>query len=352
MTMPITPTIGCDLGDRTTHFCVLDVDGEVEERGEFATTPAGFRRVFAKRKRIRVVIEVGAQSPWIAELLEQLGPEVFVANPRQVGWIGKSRHKTDRVDAKKLAQLGQFNPQLLAPIRHRGRRARAEIARIRARQALVRARTLLVNHVRGVVKSNGGRLNKCTTSAFAKSARGALPEGIREALEPVLDQVEQLSAKIKALKVEIEEKLPERYPEIERLRQVPGVGPITAAAFVLTIEDPNRFERNRHVASFLGLCPARRQSGRADPELHISKQGDRFLRSVLVECAQFILSSRGQDSDLRRWGLALASRGRKAAKKRAVIAVARKLAVLLCALWKSEKPYEALRPPAPKQVAA
>jgi transposase len=352
MDSTITKTVGCDLGDRSTQFCAIDAQGTVIERGSFKTTREGVRREFSKRASCRVVLEVGAHSPWVSELLSDLGHEVIVANPRRVIMIAKSRNKTDKKDAELLARLARFDPQLLSPVQHRGPQARADLARIRARAALVRARSLLINHVRGVVKSNGGRVGSCSTAAFPKRARGVLPEPIRHALEPLLANIEQLTLQIKEAATVIAEELSQRYPELRRLRQIRGVGPITSATFVLTLEDPERFRRSRHAAAFLGLTPARRQSGGIDPELHISKTGDRFLRCLLVECAQFILSSHGEDSDLRRWGLALAARGKKAAKKRAVIAVARKLAVILCSLWRSGEDYRPFHSSMPKTAAA
>jgi transposase len=338
----ITTTAGVDLGDLTSQVCVINASGSVIQTQSIKTTRSGFERFFSDR-RCRVVLECGTHSPWVSELLEELGNEVIVANPRNVALIAKSRKKSDRKDAELLSRLGRFDPSLLSPIQHRGRQARADLGLIRARHALVRARSLLVNHIRGVVKSYGARLPSCSTNSFAEKVLELVPAELRAALEPLLEQVSMLSQRIKAMAKEISEALPERYPEIHRLSQVSGVGPITSATFVLTLEDPNRFARNRHAAAFLGLTPARKQTGQSDPEMHISKAGDRFLRCLLVECAQFILSSRGADSDLKRFGLSLAGRGRKAAKKRAVVATARKLSVLLCSLWRSGETYQPLR---------
>jgi len=333
-------TVGVDLGDRYSHFLAIDADGAEIDEGRLDTTKKGFSKVFGAIERRRVVIECGTHSPWVSRCLEEFGHEVVVANPRKVALIARGRTKTDRRDAELLARLGRSDIALLSPLKHRGARAAADLAQIRARAALVEARVALVNHVRGVVKSFGSRIPACSTAAFSKTVVDLIPAELVTSLQPLLDQIDSMSKRIKEMKRQIDEDLPTRYPEISRLRQVAGVGPITAAAFVLTIENPDRFTRNRHVGAFLGLTPARRQSGDQDPELGISKCGDKYLRAALVECAQYILSSRGPDTDLKRFGKRIASRGRRAVKKKAVVATARKLAVLLCALWRSGEDYQ------------
>ena len=162
---------------------------------------------------------------------------------------------------------------------------------------------------------------------------GAVPSELRAALVPVLRMIDELTQRIVAFEKRIEKLSKERYPETEVLRQVNGVGALTAFTYVLTLEDPQRFRNSRSVGPFLGLCPKQRQSGARDPELRISKAGDRDLRRLLVQSAQYILGPFASDSDLRRFGLALASRGGKSAKRRAIVALARKLSVLLHRLW-------------------
>lgn len=337
-------TIGVDLGDRWSHFSVLDADGVEIRRDRVRMTPRHFRELFTSFAPCRVAMEVGPQSPWASRLVESCGHEVIVANPRQVHLISGSNNKHDQVDPGLLARLARVDPQLLRPIRHRSLRAQADLAVIRSRDALVRSRTALVNHVRGSVKAMGERIpSGVTAAALPKRARSHLPGELVDALEPVLRTLSMLTTQIKELTRQIENRCRERYPETERLRQVDGVGPITALTFVLTIEDPDRFARSREVAPYLGLVPRRYASGRRDPELSITKAGDKHLRRLLVQCAQYILGPLAKESDLGRWGHELAARGKKNAKKRAVVAVARKLAVLLHALWRSEEDYEPLR---------
>jgi transposase len=339
MTKSIEAFVGCDVGDRTTHLCVIDWRGAVLERVRLSTTRGRLAAWFSERPAHRVVLEVGAHSRWISALLEQLGHEVVVANPRRVKLISASRNKTDRKDAELLARLGRSDPTLLAPIKHRGEAVHADLATIRARDALVRERTRLVNHVRGIVKPFGVRIPCCWPEAFHKRAVQHIPVALRAAVEPILTALAAVGEAIAACDRRVEQRATEAYPEAKRLsEQICGVGTLTALAFVLTIEDPARFRSSRDVAPFLGLVPKRFQSGERDPELHITKAGDALLRRLLVNCAQYVLHL-GPDTDLKRWGRQLAARGRANSKNRAIVAVARKLSVLLHRLWVSGETY-------------
>ncbi len=335
-------TIGIDLGDRVSHYCKLDCFGEVLERGRIATASESFHNFLSAQPRSRVVIEVGTHSPWVSRSIVECGHELIVANAFRVKLIHQAYNKGDRVDAEVLARLGRVDPLLLAPIRHRGAQAQSHRAILTARDALVRSRTLLINCAKGTVKSFGGRLPKCSSEAFARKGAPEIPDPLRPALEPLLAQVGELTSRIKDYNRQIEEVSVNVYPETARLRQITGVGPITSLAFVLTIDDPTRFSKSREVGPYLGLTPRRNQSGGGDPQLGITKQGDAFLRRLLVSGAQYILGPFGPDCDLKRYGERIAERGGKNAKKRAVVAVARKLAVLLHKLWVSEAEYDPL----------
>lgn len=336
-------TVGMDLGDRTSHFCVLDEDGEVVERGKIQTTREGFRKRFEERTGMRIALEVGTHSPWVSRFLKELGHEVLVANPRKTRLIYENRGKQDPVDAEALARIARLDPKLLYPVEHRPESVAQDLAVLRARDALVRTRTLLVNHVRGAVKATGHRVKKCSARTFAGQAVGEIPKEVREALSSVLTTIEVVSKQILALDKRIGELGKKKYPETALLRQVGGVGPIVALTYVLTLEHPGRFRKSRAVGPYLGLVPAKSQSGDSDPQLRITKEGDNFLRRLLVQSAQYILGPFGKDCDLRRFGQALSARGERSAKKRAVIAVARKLAVLLHRLWRTAEVYEPLR---------
>jgi transposase len=325
-------TAGLDLGDKYSYLCLLDTDGgEVIEEGRLRTTPEALRRRFASEQRpLRIAIEAGTHSPWVSRLLKECGHEVLVANARKLRLIYANKQKTDEIDAENLARLARLDPKLLYPLKHRGEDSQAHMAIIRSRQALVSCRTQLVNHVRGAVKSFGHRLPKCPARSFHKRASEHIPEALRPALEPVLEQIGSLTERIRDYDRRLETISEERYPETKLLRQVEGIGPLTALTFVLTLEDPHRFERSRSVGAYLGLVPATDRSGDRDPQRRISKEGDEMLRKLLVSSAHYILGPFGSDSDLRRHGEKIASRGGKNAKKRAAVAVARKLARCSC----------------------
>ena len=336
-------TIGLDLGDRFSYYCVLDQAGKVLFEDRLPTTKSGIERVFGKIPRSRVVLETGTHSPWVSRLLTQLGPEVIVAHARNVRLIGESSRKDDRLDARTLARLARIDPELLGPVRHRSAQAQIHLTVIRARAALVSTRTALVNAARGLTKSYGERLKKCGTEQIDRESSLGLSPELRQALDSLLREIESLNERISEYNRQIEQIAKEVHPEVALLKQVKGVGTLIALTYILTIDDPRRFRRSRDAGCFLGLRPGRRNSGQSEPQLHISKEGDRYLRTLLVQGAHYILGPFGQDSDLRRWGLKLAERGGKNAKKRAIVAVARKLAVLLHKLWVSGEVYEPLR---------
>jgi transposase len=335
-------TIGIDLSDRFTSVCVLDEQGDVLEEGKLRTTAEAFTRRFALVEPCRIVMEVGTHSPWASKVLSGLGHEVIVANPRKVQLIAASIQKSDRSDAETLARLGRADPKLLSPVVHRSAARHADLEVIHARQALIAARTLLINHARGTVKSFGGRLPTCDAHTFHKKASNDVPKELQPAIEPLLNVIRDVTEQIGGMDDCIEELSRERYPETVVLRQVPGVGPLISLTYVLTIGDPARFRSSRQIGPYLGLVPRQRESGTRAPALRISKAGNRYLRQLLVNGAHYVLGFRGPDTDLRRWGLARVAGG-KAAKKRTIVAVARKLAVLLHHLWVTGEVYVPLR---------
>ena len=275
--------------------------------------------------------------------MRSLGHEVIVANPRRTRLIGASSNKSDRLDAETLARLARVDPKMLFPIQHRGETAQADLAVIRARAGMVESRTALINAARGLSKSFGERLRKCDANQVGGELAKDLPPALSASVEPLLKEVAALTERIHSYDEQIEGMAKERYPEVALLRQVHGVGILIALTFILTIEDRSRFQRSRDVGCYLGMRPRRRQSGGSNPELGISKEGDIYLRKLLVQGAHVILGRHGADSDLRRWGQKLAARGGKGAKKKARVAVARKLAILLHHLWVTGEVYEPLR---------
>jgi transposase len=345
-----------DLGDKSSRYCAIDENGAVLFERSVCTTKKGMAQVFGALGRCRIALEVGTHSPWVSRLLKSFGHEVIVANARQVKLISQSTRKDDKLDARTLARLARIDPELLRPIRHRSEQAQLDLTQIRVRAALVEARTSLVNAARGLAKALGERLPKCDADNLAVERLQTLPAAVQSVLKPLLEEVASMTEKIHACDEQIERIARTKYPETKLLRQISGVGPLIALTFVLTVEDAARFQKSRDVGCYVGLRPKRSDSGESQPQLGISKEGDIYLRKLLVQGAHCILGQRGPDTDLKRWGQKLAVRGGKNAKKRALVAVARKLAILLHRLWVTGEVYEPLRnsqaqPRAKKKVA-
>ena len=340
-------TLGVDLGDRKHSICVLDQEANILKEFSIANTPGALDRLAADYPKARAALEVGTHSPWVSRRLTAGGMEVFVANPRKLRAISANERKCDRADARMLARLARVDPALLHPVTHGGEAAQRDLLLVKLRDTLVRQRVQLVCAVRASLKALGLRLASPSGGAFTAKARPALAEApeLLAAVEPCLCVIDELSARISELDRAIASTIQARYPQAQKLQQITGVGPITSLSYVLTIEDARRFQDARDVGAYLGLVPRRDQSGAIDKELSISKSGNRYLRSLLVQSAHYILGAFGPDCDLRRHGLKLAARGGKGAKKKAIIAIARKLAVTMLALWKSQADYQPLRHP-------
>lgn len=348
-------TVGVDLGDQWSNYCILGLEGETLAEGQLRTTREDVGEFFRGLSAARVILEVGTHSAWVREVVVGCGHEVLVANPRLMDGTKRRKRKNDRIDANKLARLGRIDPQSLFPMEHRSTEVRQDLVVLRARDALVAVRTQLINTTRGLVKSMGARLPKCSSPSFPQKVEEMLPAEVRESLLPLVRLAEALSDCIQVYDERIEKLGREKYAHTELLRQVKGVGPLTSLAYVLTLENPNRFAKSRDVGPYLGLVPKQEDSGDSQPQLGISKAGDVMLRRLLVGSAHYVLGPFGPDTDLRRYGLRLCERGGKNAKKRAAVAVARKLAVLLHRLWISGEVYEPLRhapPTAEVQEAA
>jgi len=345
-------TVGVDLGDQWSNYCILGLEGETLAEGQWRTTREDVAEFFRALAAARVIFEVGTHSAWVREVVVGCGHEVLVANPRLMEGTKRRKRKNDRLDAQKLARLGRIDPQSLFPIQHRSTEVRQDLVVLRARDILVQARTQLINATRGLVKSMGARLPKCSSPSFPKKVEEMLPAEVSEALLPLVRLAEELSDRIQVYDEKIEKLGREKYGHTKLLRQVKGVGPLTSLGYVLTLENPDRFAKSRDVGPYLGLVPKQEDSGDSQPQLRISKAGDMMLRRLLVGSAHYILGPFGPDTDLRRYGLRLCDRGGKNAKKRAAVAVARKLAVLLHRLWVSGEVYEPLRHGAPTAEAA
>jgi transposase len=338
--MKHTITIGMDLGDLSHLVVVQDDAGNELDMAKVINTKKAIGHYFKDYAGATVALEAGTHSPWISRLLSELGCTVYVGNPRKLRMIWDSKDKSDERDARMLAMVCRVEPKLLSPIKHRGRQAQTDLSLIRSREVLIKNRTSLINHARGLVKSFGERLPKCSAASFAKRCESEIPSYLLSALGPVFATISAVSDHIRDLDKQIETLGKARYPEAQLLQSVTGVGSLTALAFVLTIDDPARFSKSRQVGPYLGLTPRKDQSGQSDKQLPITKAGDGYLRQLLVSCAQYILGPFGPESHLRRHGHKLAMRGGKNAKKRAAIAVARKLSVLLHRMWVTGETYD------------
>ena len=217
-------TIGLDLGDRKSCYCVLNEAGQIQLEQRVRTNAKALREVFGTMPRSRIALETGTHSPWISRVLSELGHEVIVAHARKVRLIGESRKKDDRLDAQTLARLARIDPELLCPVKHRSAQAQADLTVIRARAALVRARTALVNTARSLAKSYGGRLRGCNVRNMnPEKAEGLSPE-MQSALEPLLAEIESLSERISEYNDRIEALAQHSYPQVALLKQIKGVG--------------------------------------------------------------------------------------------------------------------------------
>ena len=347
----ITRVVGMDVSDRHSHICILSMEGDVEEESRIATTPDVLGRRFSEMGCVRVALEVGTHSPWIGRLLEELGHEVILANPRKLRSIYESDDKSDRVDAQMIARIARLDPGLFYPVQIRSEERHEVLSVIRSRRVLVETRTKLVNHVRGVCKSFGVRLPKCDAGCFHRSVSGLIPDNLRPSLDPVMSQLGGLEVSIK----ECDRLIAAKSLEVEGVKtiaSIKGVGDLTALTFVMTLGDSGRFVKSREVGSYLGLRPRRDQSGEVDRQLRVTRAGDVYLRSLLIGCANYILGPLAPDSALRRWGLSIADRGGKNAKKRALVAVARKLSVIMHHLWVTGQIYRPFPERKPEQEAA
>ena len=337
---PIIAVVGIDLGDKRSTYHVLDLNGVTVGEGVVSTNFDALRMLFSGTGRMRIVMECGTHSPWISRLLEEIGHEVIVANPRRLRLISESNRKNDKADARLLAKMAQAAPDLLSPVQHRSEQVQFDLAIIKARDAAVLGRARLVTAIRGIVKSVGGRLAVCSTGVFSKKALEGCPAELVESISPLLRIVETLTQEIRGYDKLVARKVEQKYPQTGAILTIPGVGPLTALTFVLLLNnEPDRFLKSRDLGCYFGLQPKQQDSGKHVSQLGITKAGDNLMRKLAVQCAQFMLGRFGKDTALKRWGLALAVRGGQNAKKRAVVAVARKLLIIMHRLWKKQESF-------------
>lgn len=344
-------TVGIDLADTKHQVCVLNQLGHVEQEFAIPNNSDSIGSLAHRFPNARFVMEVGTHSPWISAQLREMNCEVLVGNARKLKAISEHERKCDELDARTLAKIGRMDTDLLYPINHVTQDALKDRLVISSRETLVDQRKRLVQSVRGSVKALGLRIEGCSPEVFPRRVRVALvaESELFDTLEPILQAIEKMTEGIRKLDRKLSKLSAEKYPITQLLQRIQGVGPITAIAFVLAVEDPSRIDGTRNIGAYFGLVPGRDQSGDCDKQLGISKTGNPYIRKLLVQCAQYILGAHGPDCDLKRFGERRAGksgegkRSAKGAKRKAIVAVARKLAVLLLSLWKSGQDYEPFR---------
>lgn len=328
--------LGIDVHAKTSELCEISAQGKVIRREGFATNREGYRRRFESTPRCRIVVECGGSTPWIARLLKSYGHDVVVVNPRRVRLIAESTLKCDRVDAEILARLSRMDIELLRPVYQRSEDGQLLRSRLRVRSSLVQARGALINQVRGTLRAQGAAMGSCAPKAFvARFSQHRAPKELREILEPLVGAIGELTERILGLEEQLAE-LSHSDELLERFQEAPGVGPIVSLAFVGWVDRADRFARSRDVGACLGLRPKLRESGSSSHRGSITREGDKEMRWLLVQAAHAALAVH-RDSALKRWGEALV---KKAGKRKAVVAVARKLAVMLHRMWTTGESYQ------------
>jgi len=330
---------GLDISDKSTHICVMDGEGKIVWRGVCATDPEVLAFTLRKHARdvARVVLETGSLSAFLYHgLIERGVPVVCICARHAKKALSARTNKSDVHDAEGLAQLARTG--WFKAVHIKDSATHLDRAQLKVREQLIKSHHAMVNQMRGLLKLFGLRMGKVTTPgkrAERLEALYAQKSELRVILAPLVATLTALEAQISSSSRSLKARA-EADPVCQRLMSVPGVGPIVALSFKSTIEDPGRFDHGQDAGAYAGLTPRRFQSGEHDAKGHISRAGDPMLRSALYEAANNLLSRVKRPSPLQTWGKALAtSKG----AKRARVAVARKLAVLLHRLWQSDTSF-------------
>ena len=353
-------TIGIDVSDRKSQVCVMTRTGgspRIVLEKTIPTTKEGLAEFLATQdKSTPVTFETGAHCRWMSEVASGAGHKVYVANPCRLKMITESKTKNDRNDARALARMTLADVGLLHPVKLRSAEHQKMLNLHEMRNLLVGQRTSAIVQMRAIAKSMGFRIPKCSTAHFHKLDTSSWPEGLRDVAWPMMKQLEQMTITINTYEKKIRElaATPTFKAQVDRLMEIHYVGLFVATAFVAVIGgDVERFENPRDVGPWLGLTPKQDQSGDVDKQCHVTKAGSKSMRRLLTESAQMILREGSADTDLKAKGLRICQRGAKIAKRKAVTAVARSLAVLMVAMLKKpDKPYVPLSERAKKELEA
>ena len=331
--------VGLDVSDKSTHLCVVDGSGAIMWSGACATDPEVIAKTLKVRARgvQRVILETGPLSAFLYHgLVERDVPVTCVCARHAKGVLSARVNKSDPHDAEGLAQMARTG--WFKAVRIKAEATHMERARLKIREQLIAARQAIAGQLRGLLKLFGLRLGQVTTPGKRRERLRMLfaqkPE-LEPILAPLIESLEALEVQIARSSKELAAQAA-ADPVTARLMTVPGVGPITALVFKSSIEDPERFSRGEDAGAFAGLAPRRNPSGERDYKGRISRAGDPMLRKALYEAANVLLGRVKRPCALRDWGMKLAE---TKGPKRARVAVARKLAVLLHRLWRSETDF-------------
>lgn len=332
---------GIDVHSDYSRLFVIDEDGAEMLSARVPTTEPAMRQEFDGREPMKIVLESGTHASWLAKVLEDCGHEVIVAHARRIQLIAENHRKTDEIDAELLARLLRADLDLLTESYVRGEEAERVRTALKARKHLVECRTKLSNAIRGLVRKTGHRLKSCQVRKLPETLGNAeLPKLLKQTLAPLAFTIHALNGWIAKLDRQLEE-MAEEFEIVEVFTDIFGVGAQTALAYAATIEDPFRFRRSKQVGAYFGLAPSVRNSGNEDSDDNntgrITKSGDGLVRSLLVQSAHIMLQKGRPDSELRQFGKRIE---RKKGKKKAVVALARKLSVVMHTLWVTGREYD------------
>lgn len=328
---------GIDLASKSSSICIIDPKGKVLRESEVPTETGDFAKELSGFGPLQVILEASPLAEMASRIVEKLGHEPVIVDPRLAKRLMQARKKTDRRDARTLAEIGRSG--WFSAVHRKSAEARELRSLSKARQTVIKNRQGMANTIRGLLRAHGIRLGKVGNGEFEKAVqevtRREVP-GLEGAMENLLTLWKAAKDAEKQLTREIETR--SKADEVtQRMQDVPGVGPMISVLYRATIDDPHRFQRGEEVADYLGLTPSISQSGEMEFRGRITKEGDNQLRWHLVEGAHVLLT-KGKDCALKRWGLALEKRKGSAKAK---VAVARKLSVLLWRLWKEGESFQA-----------
>jgi transposase len=334
------PTIGIDIGDLNSHLRFINDEKDIYAAKRIPTTIDAYRRTFGDIDPAVVTVETGQHSSWIIKLLKECGHEVIVINTRKARQIYMNPRKCDKKDAEILARLARDDEITSLSVENRSQQRQLDLSVIQARDKLIGSRTSHITYIRYKVKQFGGRIPSCAAKRFHDIAVPHIQMDLLPLVSPLLEQIRSFTDKVDYYDCEIDRLCHERYQCVLQLLDIPGVNKITALAFVIIIGDPNRFTDDRTVGAYLGLTPTMNNSGNRERYGGITRNGNKLLRSLLVQCGQNILLKNSQDTDLKNWGMRTMRRG--IPRNKVTTGVARKLAIVLNHLWRTGEEYKPL----------